>query len=66
MAQVEREIMQRLNIKGYKGFPTLLDKFNAGIYSDEDNLITDLIGNSLSWFNKTKPLTLSQIYNVGI
>ena len=66
MAQVEKDIMQRLNYKGYKGFPTLITRYNLGPYAEEDNLVTDLIGSSLSWFNKNKQLSLAQVYNIGI
>lgn len=59
MALMEKEIIHKLNQKGFKGFPTIVNKCNAGIYSDDDTMITDLIGSSLSWFNKNKPLTLS-------
>jgi hypothetical protein len=72
MAELERELIGRTNKKGFVGFPTLycfpktqMVPFEGGITHDQ-LLITDLIGSSLSWFSKQKPLTICQVYNVGI
>ena len=71
MAELERELINRTNKKGFTGFPTLYNFASAytvpfeGVTHDQ-LLITDLIGSSLSWFSKSKPLTIAQVYNVGI
>ena len=64
MAELEREIIGRTNKKGFTGFPTLYNfpytqtvPFDGGVTHDQ-LLITDLIGSSLSWFQKSKPLTI--------
>ena len=69
MAQVEREIMQKLNQKGFVGFPFLFSlptNFSYEGIPYQQLLVTDLIGSSLSWYSKTKPLSLIQVYNIGI
>ena len=64
MAELERELIARTNKKGFVGYPTIyvfprnqLVPFEGVTY--DQLLITDLIGSSLSWFSKQKPLTMS-------
>ena len=71
MAEIERDIIGKTNKKGFTGFPTLFN-FPAtkslpfeGVTS-EQLVVTDLIGSSLSWFSKQKPMTIMQVYNIGI
>lgn len=69
MALVEREIMQKLNLKGFPGFPTMLNlptNFSYEGIPYSQLLVTDLLGSSLSWYSKTKTLSLAQIFNIGI
>ena len=72
MACLERELIEMANKKGFVGFPTPYNfpltctvPFDGGV-THEQLLITDLIGSSLSWFSKSKPLTIVQVYNIGI
>ena len=63
MAELERELISRTNKKGFTGFPTqyiFSPTYTVpfdGVTHDQ-LLITDLIGSSLSWFSKSKPLTI--------
>jgi hypothetical protein len=70
MAEVEREIIGKTNKGGFAGFPTLFNFHLASTpfegITPEQLVITDLLGSSLSWFSKQKPLTVAQVYNVGI
>eukprot|EP00347_Sterkiella_histriomuscorum_P000150 403376979 len=70
MAQVEREIMIKLTMSNYIGFPCIynMNSVNPEFKEipQEQILITDLLGSSLSWYSRTKPLTVVQVYNVGI
>ena len=70
MAEVERDIIGKANKKGFTGFPTLYNYRPATPLEDgvtqEQLLVTDLIGSSLSWFSKQQPLTIVQVYNIGI
>ena len=71
MAEIERDIISRTNKKNFTGFPTLFSVPKTSILplegvTHEQLLLTDLLGSSLSWFSTQKPLTTSQVYNVGI
>lgn len=62
MAQTEREILTKLNQKGYIGVPTMLNLPTNFVYEGipyQQLLVTDLIGSSLSWYSKSKPLSLA-------
>lgn len=71
MAEIEREIIGKTNKQCFTGFPTLYPCPNncslpfEGV-THEQLVVTDLLGSSLSWFSKQKPLTIAQVYNVGI
>ena len=66
MAEAEVEIIYKLNEKELKGFPTLYSTYQSGLFQQQTSIVTDLIGNSLSYFSKTKPLTVPEVYNIGI
>ncbi len=60
MAEIERDIIGRTNKQGYLGFPTLYNfpmQVLEGV-PPESLVVTDLIGSSLSWFSKQKPLSV--------
>jgi hypothetical protein len=66
MAELERDLISRCNKRGFQGFPTLytfpptplIAHPFEGITHNQ-LLITDLIGSSLTWFSKSKPLTIA-------
>ncbi|CDW75772.1 ck1 family protein kinase [Stylonychia lemnae] len=70
MAEVERDIMNLLNSSEFIGFPRIYNmKCLSQEYQtipQEQLLVTDLLGSSLSWYSKQKHFTLSQVYNIGI
>lgn len=69
MAKIERDIIGSTNKRGFVGFPTLynfqltdstlgqLQEYFTGTIP-EQLVVTDLLGSSLSWFSKQKPLTV--------
>ena len=69
MAELERDIIRKANKKAFVGFPTLytfpVNPQFEGV-TDESLVVTDLLGSSLSWFSKQKPLSPAQVFNIGI
>lgn len=59
MGKIEGKIIYKLNKKDFEGFPRLYNLTMDGSEGGQINIITDLIGSSLSNFITKKPLTLS-------
>jgi hypothetical protein len=71
MAELEREIIAKTNKKGFIVYHTLYtfpssSNLPFDDVTHEQLLITDLLGSSLSFFSKTKSLTIAQVYTVGV
>jgi serine/threonine protein kinase len=66
MGRIEAKIIYKLNKKNFEGFPHLYNMSVEGVEPSQINIVTDLIGSSLSGFLSKKQLTLSQILSIGI
>lgn len=59
MGRLEAKIIHQLNKQGFEGFPTLHNLHYENKDKSAVNVVTDLIGSSLSTFVQKKELTLS-------
>ncbi len=66
MGRLEAKIIHQLNKQGFDGFPTLYNLHYENKDKSAVNVVTDLIGSSLSQFVQKKELNLAQVLNLGI
>jgi hypothetical protein len=66
MGRIEAKIIHKLNKHGCEGFPYLYSVFYEDKEQAQLNLVTDMLGSSLSSFAQKKPFTITQVLNIGI